>query len=55
MIHNQIWLNLPMDDYHFGCITKIQKTNLPETGNSAWGSLPNNTLQTIGYSFYCLK
>jgi hypothetical protein len=44
-----------MDNYHFGCITKTLKESLPETGNSAWGSLPNNTLQTIVYSFYCLK
>jgi hypothetical protein len=39
----QIWLNLPMDDHHFGYITKLIKTNISD-------DVP--TLVTSAHLFY---
>jgi hypothetical protein len=43
LIYCQIWLNLPMDDHHFGYIIKLTKTNISD-------DVP--TLFTITHLFY---
>ncbi len=49
---SQIWLNLPMDDHHFGYITKFDKKKdnwtylKPDEESRPWGDLVS------AYNFY---